>query len=139
MNRMRSKLIKSTTLLLLLFALTSCGFWMLPLRRAKSRDFAIRGAKFSETFDTCVRAAKNINFEIETIDKASGKFSAVRGYGIDEITSLHFHLKEGYRKKLDFTVTVKSSKGASSIIKSYVKSIEKYMDTFPVRSSLDER
>lgn len=46
MDKMRSKLIKTATLTLLLFALTSCGFFMLPLRREKSANFSIRGGDF---------------------------------------------------------------------------------------------
>ena len=137
MNKMRSRLIKTTTLVLLLFVLTSCGFWMLPLRREQSMDFAIRGADFSKTFDTCVKAAKDIKFTITRPNKAAGEFSAEKGIGIDEITVLRFQLKEGYRQKLFFTVTVKSSRGAPAVIKSFVDSIEKYMDTFPIESSIE--
>ncbi|MBE9531237.1 MAG: hypothetical protein IME98_00350 [Proteobacteria bacterium] len=139
MDRMRSKLIKAPLIIALLFILTSCGFWMLPLRREKSQDFAIRGGDFSKAFDTCVKAVTDLNFEITMKDKPKGEFRAERGYGFDEITTLHFHLKEGYRKKLDFTVTVKSSRGANTVIESFIDSIEKYMDAIPIRPPTEQK
>lgn len=138
MNKIRSRLIKVPLLLLLLFILTSCGFWMLPLRREKSQTFAIRGAEFLETFNICVKAAKDINFEIYLLDRSMGEFKAERGFGIDEITILQFQLREGYRKKLEFTITVKSSRGANTVILSFINSIEKYMDAFPIKSHLKD-
>ncbi len=135
MNKMRSKLIKVPLLLLLLFILTSCGFWMLPFRKEGSQSFAIRGGDFSMTFDTCVKAAKDIHFQINASNKSAGVFKAERGIGFDEITVLNFRLREGYRRKLEFRVTVKSSKGAPRVIESFINSIEKYMDVLPIESN----
>lgn len=65
---------------------------------------------------------------------SAGKFSADKGFGFDELTTLTFHLKKGYRQKLFLTVTVKSSRGGYTEMENYINSIEKYMDTFQVES-----
>ncbi len=137
MKMIRSPLIKVPVLLLLLFILTSCGFWLLPFREEKSMIFAIQGAGFTQTFDICVKAAKEIDFEISKSNKRAGQFEADRGYGINEISVLRFHLQKGYKQKLYFSVTVKSSKGSQAVIKDFVDSIEKYLDTFPIESYRD--
>lgn len=137
MNKMRSRLTKIPLLILLLFILTSCGFWMLPLRREKTATFAIRGANFSKTFKICVKAAEDIHFEVNWSRKRPGRFTAGRGFGIDEITTMRLDLKKGYRKKLYFIVTVKSSRGGKTIINKFINSVEKYLDTFPIQSPED--
>lgn len=137
MKMIRSQLIRVPVLLLLLFMLTSCGFWLLPLRREKTMTFAVNGAEFSRTFDICVRAAKEIEFEINELKKHTGQFEADRGYGFDEISVLRFHLQEGYKRKLYFTIRVKSSKGSEAVIMSFVDAINKDLKTYPIESYLD--
>ncbi len=137
MKMIRSQLIRVPVLLFFLFMLTSCGFWLLPLRKEESRNFAVNGAGFDRTFNICAKAAKEIGFEVSKSNKRGGKFEADRGYGFDEISVLRFHLQEGYKKKLYFSVTVKSSKGAGVVIKDFVDAIKKDLDTFPIESYLD--
>ena len=137
MKMIRSPLIRIPVLLLLLFMLTSCGFWLVPFRKEKSMKFAINGAGFSQTFDICVKAARGIDFEVSAPNKRAGLFKGYRGYGVDEITILRFRLEEGYKRKLYFTVTVKSSKGAEVVIEDFVDAIEKDLKTFPIKSFRD--
>lgn len=134
MNKLASRITKIPLLLLLLFILTSCGFFMLPLSREKTQDFAIRGADFSKTFDTCIKAALDIGFDIDRADKPKGYFKAERGFGLDEVTELRFYLKKGYRRKLEFTVTVKSTRGSYKVMEDFVNSIENYLNVFPIES-----
>jgi hypothetical protein len=128
----RSARSKAPLLIVLLLILSSCGFLLVPVRKEKTRSFAVRAADFDNAFDLSIKAARDINLEVSGIRKDAGTFGAQRGYGVDEITVLNFHLKKGYKRKLYITIKVKSSKGSISVMNEFTASINKYLDILPM-------
>ncbi len=139
MNIKKSVIVKTSVLLAFLLILTSCGFWLVPFRQEKVREYALRGANFEDALDLSVKAAKDIRFDITGVNKKHGKFEGQRGFGLDEITLLYFRLKKGYKKKLYFTVRVKSSRSAKAVIKAFNSSLSKYMDVLPMMPEEEAR
>jgi hypothetical protein len=128
----RSALFKAPVLIALVLILTSCGFWLVPFRKEEVKSFALRSSEFGEAFDLSVKAANDIHFNVEFKKKRAGTFEGRRGFGIDEISILYFHLQRGYKRKLYFTVRVKSSKNSAVIMKKFISSIDKYLDILPM-------
>lgn len=131
-NIRRSALFKASVLIALVLILTSCGFLLVPIRKEEARSFALRAAEFDDAFVLAVKAAEDIHFNVARKRKKNGIFEADKGYGFGEITLLYFHLQRGYKRKLYFTVRVKSSKNAVTVMKNFVSSIEKYLDILPM-------
>ena len=51
---------------------------------------------------------------------------------LGEITLLFFRLQKGYKRKLYFTVIVKSSKDSATVMDEFIVSLNKYLDILPM-------
>ncbi len=132
MNFKKSVLSKAPVLIALLLILTSCGFLLVPLKKEVSRNFSLRAANFEDALNLSIKAARDIGYDITRINRKGGNFKASKGFGIDEITILNFNLKKGYKKKLYFTIRIKSSKDPIVIINELTSSIDNYLDILPI-------
>ncbi len=131
----KKKLLIFPGLLILLVTLSSCGFWLFPVQHTVSKTFDVFGTDFKTIYDSSLRAATDAGYDSILQGTLEGDFRAEKGFGIDELTILTFHLdKKQYAGRFRFRVTVKSSRGSEKVIQSYVVAYSKYAMILPRKS-----
>ena len=128
----KKRLVAFSGFIALLLMLSSCGFWLFPVQHSSSKTFDIYATDFQALYSSALRGATDAGYDSILKGTVEGDFRAEKGFGIDEVTLLTFHLdKKQYSGRFRFRVTVKSSRGSERMIQAFVVAYSKYAMILP--------